>query len=430
MNISVIGLGKLGCPLAAWISSKGHNVYSFDANPQVMRMISDGKSPVEEPGLQELMDAHPFRLVRGIEQAVNWSDMTFVIVPTPSDPDGAFTLKYVNKAILAIGSALRNKKHWHTVVIVSTVMPGHMDEIAGALEWSSRKACGEDFGLLYNPEFIALGTVLHDMEFPDLVLIGESDKQSGDILKSFYGESFAYSALHGPPDNKVVVPHNPPIHRMSFQSAELAKLMLNCYVTMKIEFANMAGWICDYVDGADVDEVLGAIGKDKRIGSKYLKAGVGFGGPCFTRDNRALMRFVGLATGYVTPLLPQATVAQNRQDYLYLKIVIDTWLTPRSWLGILGLAYKCGTHITEESMGMELANSFGAVTYDPLAPCTHSFHDVLGLADVLVVMLPYDEFKDLSTAQATAIIDPWGIVEKWPEDCTLVAIGREREGAG
>src|SRR5262249_2828965 len=155
----------------------------------------------------------------------------------------------------------------------STVMPGSTGgEIQAELERASGRKIGPDLGLAYNPEFIALGTVVRDMLRPDFILIGESDKQTGDLLEAIYERSC---------DN------DPAIRRMSFVNAELTKISVNTYVTTKISYANMLAEMCDRLPGADVDVVSAAVGSDSRIGSKYIKGAIGYGGPCFPRDNKA-----------------------------------------------------------------------------------------------------------------------------------------------
>ncbi|MGC9025815.1 MAG: hypothetical protein ACP5NB_13475 [Chloroflexia bacterium] len=205
MRISVIGLGKLGAPLAAVLAYKGHEVIGVDVDERPIRLINEGKAPVYEPGLEPLIQASRERLsaTGDYDLAVSTTEATFIIVPTPSDENGSFSLRYVLAAAGNIGRALRHKEGFHLVVLTSTVMPGATGgEVLPALEASSGRRCGRDFGLCYNPEFIALGSVIHDMLNPDFILIGESDPRSGDILSGIY---------HNLCENA------PPIARMNFQ---------------------------------------------------------------------------------------------------------------------------------------------------------------------------------------------------------------------
>src|SRR6478735_459302 len=275
MKISVIGLGKLGAPLAAVFASKGFPVIGTDLNPAFVNAINAGRAPVDEPNLQELISDNRERLQATVDAsaAVAATDVTFVIVPTPSDPDGRFTNRFILDAMQMVGEGLRRKTAYHVVVITSTVMPGSTGgEIRAALELHSGRRVGDGLGLCYNPEFIALGTVVRDMLSPDMILIGESDARAGDMLQRIYERSC---------DSR------PVIRRMNFVNAELTKIAVNTYVTTKISYANMLADICDRLPGADVDAVTQAVGSDSRVGAKYLRGAIGYGGPCFPRDNVA-----------------------------------------------------------------------------------------------------------------------------------------------
>src|SRR5207248_1487779 len=219
------------------------------------------------------------------------------IVPTPSEADGGFSLKYAISAAETIGAGLKQKSDFHLVVLTSTVMPGATGgEFLPALEKYSGKKCGEGFGLCYNPEFIALGSVIHDMLNPDFILIGESDPRSGEILEHLQ---------LGVCDNV------PLVSRMNFVNAELSKLAVNTFITTKISYANMLAQVCETLPGADVDVVTSAIGCDTRIGQKYLKGALGYGGPCFPRDNLAFAALAG--HNGVPALLAEATHDLNRR---------------------------------------------------------------------------------------------------------------------
>ena len=188
MRIAVVGLGKLGAPLAAVLASKGNQVLGIDVNPEVVRLVNEGRAPVEEPGLHELMSASQNRLSATTElAAAAEQDASILLVPTPSDERGAFSNEHVLAAVEEIGRALRGREDYHVVVVASTVMPGSCDaEIRPTLEGASGRRLGENLGLCYSPEFIALGSVIRDMLEPDMVLIGESDAQAGDLLERLY----------------------------------------------------------------------------------------------------------------------------------------------------------------------------------------------------------------------------------------------------
>jgi UDPglucose 6-dehydrogenase len=267
MQISVIGLGKLGAPLAAVLASKGHDVVGVDLSADYVHKLANGIAPVQEPQLQELINANRARLraTTSFAEAVQASELSFIIVPTPSGPDGTFSNRHVLSAVREIGKCLRKKRDYHVVNITCTVMPGSCDgEIREALEESSGRTVGVNVGLCYNPEFIALGSVVKNMLYPDMILLGESDARAGTALESVYRQ---------------VCEKQPPVQRMSLVNAEIVKISVNTFVTTKITYANMLSGICERIPGADVDIVTAALGLDTRIGRKYLQGALGYGGP-------------------------------------------------------------------------------------------------------------------------------------------------------
>jgi UDPglucose 6-dehydrogenase len=319
-------------------------------------MINHGQAPVFEPGLEELVRQSKELLsaTGNIEEALLASEVIFIVVATPSEPEGGFSLRYVLPVCEAIGRALSAKHDFHLVVLTSTVMPGSTGgPVRSSLEQTSKKLVGRDFGLCYSPEFIALGTVIHDFLNPDFVLIGESDPRSGAMLEALY---------------KDVCENLPPAARMSFINAEITKLSLNSYVTSKISFANMLARICERLPGANVDVVTAAIGLDRRVGTKYLKGAVSYGGPCFPRDNVAL---AALARQLGAPAdVAETTDRFNRSQITWLAGLVQGYLRQGETAGILGLTYKPDTDVVEEAAGSLLALELVArgvpvVAYDP-----------------------------------------------------------------
>ena len=252
--VSVVGLGKLGAPIAACIAARGVEVVGVDGDAAKVAQLNRGVAPVHETGLPELLAQSGGRLraTTSVAEAIAATDTTFVIVPTPSDESGGFALEHVRRAIEEIGAALREKDSYHLVAVTSTVLPGALEAVVlPLLEAASGKRCGPGFGLCYSPEFVALGSVIRDFLEPDFLLIGESDPAAGDALERVY---------------RAVCRTTPPVARIGFANAELAKLAVNNYVTTKISFANMLASLCERIPGADVDAVTSALGLDKRIG--------------------------------------------------------------------------------------------------------------------------------------------------------------------
>ena len=424
MNISVIGLGKLGSPMAAVLADKGHTVLGVDVNEGFVKAIQEGRGPVRETGLDELVARNRARLSATTDyaQAVLATEMTFVIVPTPSKADGTFSIDHILAACRPIGQALARKPGFHVVVVTSTVMPGSTGgPIREALEKASGKTCGRD-----------LGSVIRDMLHPDFILIGESDPRSGELVASLYEK-------HWQP--------RPPVRRMSFVNAELAKIAVNTFVTTKISYANTLARICERLPGADADVVTAALGLDTRIGPKYLKGALGFGGPCFPRDNvafNALARESG-----VQALLAEATDSFNRKQVGWLADRLLQHLPPGGRVGILGLAYKPETSVVEESQGVAFARYFleqdvPVVVYDPAAldnaraqlkgavTFASSAEDCARQADLLLIATAWDEFRRLSpralkdSGRRPVVVDCWRILPEaeFAGRAELIVLGR------
>ncbi len=418
MNISVIGLGKLGLPLAASIASKGFEVYGVDINKSVIDSLKKGKTFLNEPGLQKLVKKFKKRVFATdkIEEAVLDSGITFIITPTPSKSNGYFSTKFIEAVAKDIAKVLKKKTDYHLVVIVSTVMPGATDKIKKLLEKRSGKVCGRDFGVCYNPEFIALGSVIFNLLNPEFILIGESDKKAGDILQKFYKKYC---------DNK------PKFARMNFVNAELTKISVNTFVTTKISYANMLGEICEKLPGGDVDTVTAALGLDSRIGQKYLKGGPAFGGPCFPRDNIA---FISLAKKIKANFhIPLATHKTNlRQTERLVEKVLGFAKNGLS-VGILGLSYKPFTDVVEESFGLALAKELvkrqlNVYLHDPVAlenvkqlfsnnvNYEVDIKSCISKSQILVIATDWPHFRKIKKgwfgAEPKVLIDPWRIINR------------------
>jgi UDPglucose 6-dehydrogenase len=442
MKVAVIGIGKLGAPLAAVFASKGVDLLAIDVNPNAVHLVNEGKAPVDEPGLQELIDSARESLTATTElEAAAEADVTILLVPTPSDERGAFTNEYVLAAIEGVGRGLAGRDDYHVVVVASTVMPGSCEgELRSELERASGRAVGETLGLCYSPEFIALGNVIRNMLEPDMVLIGESDPTAGDVVERLY---------------KGIVENDPPFRRMSLVDAELTKIAVNTYVTMKISYANMLADICERLPGADVEAVTDALGLDTRIGPKYLRGAIAYGGPCFPRDNKA---FAVLARGIgAAPLLAEATDEINIAQTDRLARIVQGRLQQGNSVGILGLAYKTDTSVIEESPGVALARllaeaGYEVHVYDPVA--TDAALGVLGdgvqgasstaelveRADLVVITTPWPEFAKLPReaverdGSRLVVIDCWRVLsdEDYGKAMDIVRLGRpfEESAAG
>ena len=414
--ISVIGLGKLGAPLAACLAAKGRQVIGVDVDPNKVDAINHGRAPVFEPGLEELIGRSRGRLsaTQDIAGAVAASGITFIVVATPSEAEGGFSNRYVLPTCEAIGATLRAKSEFHLVSLTSTVMPGCTGGVVrDALEKASGRRVGVDLGLCYNPEFIALGSVIRDFLNPDFVLIGESDARSGNQLEALYRE---------------VCENTPAFARMNILNAEITKLSVNAFVTTKISFANMLARICEHLPGASVDEVTAALGLDSRIGAKYLKGAVSYGGPCFPRDNLALAAF---ARSIGAP----ANIAESTHEFNCLQIeiladLVKQHLGPGGYAGILGLTYKPNTDVVEKSAGFLLAqrlsaegvrviasdpegNANAARDLDKSVQLADSAEDCIQRSDVVLIATAWSQFKRIPAHLWTRAGAPRVVIDCW-----------------
>ena len=320
-------------------------------------------------------------------------------------------------AIEAVGQVIRTKPGYHLVVVNSTVMPGSTGgPLKDRLEAVSRKRVGCEIGLCYNPEFIALGNVVDGLLHPDFVLIGESDPQAGAMLERIC---------------RIVVGDMVPVARMNFVNAELTKIAVNAYVTMKISFANMLGEICDGLRGADAGIVTAALGQDSRIGRRYLQGATGYGGPCFPRDTiafAAMARKVGVEASLAT-----ATHEINERQLQRVIGIVAERTGVNDSIAVLGLAYKPDTGVIEHAQGLMLAAALKKIgrrvtVHDPLAldaargvlgagvTFAASAGDAVGTADAVVIMTSCAEYKAFFAGwsgggRTRLVVDCWRLLD-------------------
>ena len=312
-------------------------------------------------------------------------------------------MRPVAKAIKAAG------KKGHIFVCSSTTTPGAVDSVLiPMLEKETGWKAGRDFGVCYNPEFIALGNVVNGLLEPDMVLIGESDPESGGLLEELYRR---YTR------NKCR------IARMSIISAELTKISVNSYITMKISFTNQLRMIAEKFPKADINMILDAIGTDTRIGKKYLRAGLSFGGPCFPRDNR-LLAYTARQSGLQAPLA-EASDRVNELTKENLLERVTKILPPGGTVLVLGMSYKPDTYITEESAGLHLVQNLKRKGYRVLVhdfaanaennPALREFEFVSDLnslskrddVDLAVVCCPWPQYGALKLPPAAKVLQTW-----------------------
>jgi UDPglucose 6-dehydrogenase len=330
-HIGVIGIGKLGLCFALNLERVGYRVTGLDSNAAYVAAVNAKTLRSHEPQVESMLATAQNLVATTDWDALIASDirMLFIVVATPSLPDGGYDHSQVD-AVLARCAAAGKSAFPRHLVVMCTTMPGYCDSVAD-------KMAALNYHLSYNPEFIAQGTIIRDQQFPDQVLIGEADAAAGDAIEAVYRQ---------------LCVQLPTFCRMTRLSAEIAKIATNCFLTTKISFANSIGDLALKV-GAEPDKILAAIGADQRIGSKYLRYGFGYGGPCFPRDNRALGKF-GQASG-MQVLLSEATDEINRRHLDFQFAQYCAQYAADAVIVFETVTYKPGTTILEESQQLALA---------------------------------------------------------------------------
>uniref|UniRef100_A4XSX6 GDP-mannose 6-dehydrogenase n=1 Tax=Ectopseudomonas mendocina (strain ymp) TaxID=399739 RepID=A4XSX6_ECTM1 len=339
MRITIFGLGYVGAVCAGCLSARGHEVIGVDVSQTKIDLINQGKSPIVEPGLAELLEAGVnsgrLRGTTDVAAAVMASELSFIAVGTPSKRNGDLDLGYMESVCKQIGAALRDKQDRHTVVVRSTVLPGTVKNVVIPLiEAASGKKAGVDFGVATNPEFLRESTAIKDYDFPAMTVIGELDQQSGDLLQELYSELDA------------------PIIRKSIEVAEMIKYTCNVWHAAKVTFANEIGNIAKAA-GVDGREVMDVVCQDHKLNlSKYyMKPGFAFGGSCLPKDVRALSYRAG-SLDVDAPLIGSLMRSNAAQVKKAFDIVANY---DKRRIGLLGLSFKAGTDDLRESPLVELA---------------------------------------------------------------------------
>ena len=419
MNVAVIGLGKLGLPLAVTIAAAGHRVVGIDTDGQCIADIARRDTPWIEPGLAQMLEQvrSSFSTIEGGSGTSARCEVSIVVVSTPTASDGSYDDRHVLAAIEAIGAELLQHDRSHLVIVASTVMPGTMgNRIAQRLEETSGRRLGSALGLCYSPIFAALGALLKGYREPDFVLIGESDANAGELSAGLF---------------KSIVTNDAPILRMPLIDAELAKIAINNFIIAKMSFANMLAHVCQALPGADVDRVTAAMGCDRRIGMTYLRAAMPYGGPCFGRDVGA---FAALGRKLGTPIpLSEAAGAVNERHFAHLLAMIEDVAPVGSVVAILGLAFRPATAVIHASHSISIARALAASgrrvrAWDPLAgvPARETLEPTIEVAcspaeciahaDVVVVTNPDPAFaaippeKWAAAGKRPVVFDCWRIL--------------------
>jgi GDP-mannose 6-dehydrogenase len=341
MNVSVFGLGYVGSVSAASFAGDGHTVVGVDVNPDKVASLNEGRSPIVEKGLDELIvqntAAGRLRATTSTAEAIEATDLSLICVGTPSRRNGSLDLTYLERVCQQIGDALRTKDGYHVVVVRSTVLPGTTHQVViPALEAASGKEYGTGFGVTVNPEFLREGTAIHDFRNPPLTLVGHNYKSDAEPTEALYASVAA------------------PLVTTSIRTAEMIKYASNTWHAVKVCFANEIGNLCKRLE-IDSHEVMDIFCRDEKLNlsSYYMKPGFAFGGSCLPKDVRAL-QYRAKEVDLDMPVI-QAILASNERQ---IKHAIDMVLeTGRKKVGLLGFSFKAGTDDLRESPIVILAEA-------------------------------------------------------------------------
>lgn len=382
MKISIIGAGYVGLVTGVCLAKLGNEVVLIDIDGEKLEAIRNKVSPIYEEGLDELLDQVHIEVNTDYGKILH-SDVIFICVGTPSDKSGSISLKYITETTKQIAQQLKDREDYCVVVLKSTVAPGVTEEqVIPILETLGRKV-GDDFGVCMCPEFLREGKAIYDFMHPARVIIGEHDRKSGDLLYKLY-QSF-----------------NAPILRTNLRTAEMIKLASNAFLATRITFINEIGNICKQL-GIDAYEVAKGMGFDDRIGSRYLNAGLGFGGSCLPKDLKMLIARAKEA-GYKPTIIEEVSSFNDAQTLRLVEFLKKHVRLKGAIIGLLGLAFKPESDDVRDSRAIKVVEALleeGArvKAYDPLA--VNNFRK-------LFPQIEYVSKEEVLNSDATLIITEW-----------------------
>src|ERR1700756_2078484 len=350
MDISIIGSGYVGLVTGTCFADVGHNVIGVDNDETKVKTLQAGRVPIYEPGLEEIIQrnvsAHRLRFSSSIREGVDNSQIVFIAVPTPPQPNGEVDLSFIEKVSREIADVLTD---YRVIVDKSTVPVKTGERVAETIKRYNRH--GAKFDVVSNPEFLREGCAIHDLMHPDRIVIGAQSQHAIDLMK------------------KVYEPFMAPVLVTGINSAELIKHAANSFLALKISYINAISAICD-ASGADVEKVADGIGMDRRIGRQFLNAGIGYGGSCFPKDVAAVIT-ISDQLGAPFDLLKKVQRINAAQKERFLKKIRETlWVLREKTIAVWGLTFKPDTDDIRSSVAIELVADMlreGAIVaaYDP-----------------------------------------------------------------
>ncbi|MED2124578.1 UDP-glucose dehydrogenase family protein [Bacillus thuringiensis serovar darmstadiensis] len=396
MNIAIFGTGYVGLVTGVCLSDIGHRVTCIDIDENKVAKMKEGISPIYEPGLDELMskniNENRLLFTTDCRQGIEEADVIYIAVGTPQQADGSANLQYIEQVALDIANNLKKDS---IVVIKSTVPVGTNDHVKNLIQQNLK--ADVKISMVSNPEFLREGSAIHDSFYGDRIVIGADDAKTTDIME------------------EVNKPFNVPVFKTTIRSSEMIKYAANAFLATKISFINEIANICEKL-GADVEHVANGMGLDKRIGTQFLKAGIGYGGSCFPKDTHALIQIAGNVEHDFDLLKSVITVNNSQQASLVGKIKNVLGDMEGKQVAMLGLAFKPNTDDMREAASIVIANDLvkmGAkvVAYDPIATenakrilpnevqYVYSVEGAVKNADVVLIVTEWDEIKEFPMEQ-------------------------------
>jgi UDPglucose 6-dehydrogenase len=396
MKLTIIGTGYVGLVTGTCFAEVGHQVICVDSDHAKVELLKQGGIPIYEPGLAELVKknvaAGRLSFTTSTAEGVEKSDIIFIAVPTPPQPDGSVDMSFIEKVAREIASAMTSYK---IIVDKSTVPVKTGDKVAETIKRYCKAQV--EFDVVSNPEFLREGFAVEDLMQPDRVVVGVRSERPVAAMKETYA------------------PFNAPIIITDINSAELIKHASNSFLALKISYINAVSVVCE-ATGANVQEVANGMGLDERIGRRFLNASLGFGGSCFPKDLSAFIK-ISEQVGYDFRLLKEVQRINAEQMERFVKKIIETlWVLKDKTIGVLGLTFKQNTDDVRSSPAIDLCQRLvkeGATlrVYDPkgmekartlLPEVTYvaDMNDVAEGCDALVVATEWDEFKHLDLDRA------------------------------
>ena len=396
MDLSIIGSGYVGLVTGACFADVGHNVICVDNDPRKIEALQAGNVPIYEPGLEEVINrnvaAQRLRFTGSIKEGVDNSQVIFIAVPTPQQPDGSVDLSFIERVAREIAGVLSD---YRVIVDKSTVPVKTGEKVAESIKRYNRH--GAKFDVVSNPEFLREGCAVADLMKPDRIVIGAQSEHAIDLMK------------------KVYEPFMAPILVTDINSAELIKHAANSFLALKISYINAVSAICE-ASGADVEKVADGIGMDRRIGRNFLNAGIGYGGSCFPKDIAAFIT-ISEQLGVPFHLLKEVQRINATQRERFLKAIRDAlWVLRDKKIAVWGLTFKPDTDDIRSSVAIDLVADMlreGAYVsaYDPkgmdkarevkeiaAARFVQSPLEAVEDAEALVVATEWDEFANVDLA--------------------------------